>query len=264
MSTKASVHAYWNKESCGTDVTIAQKFTKQYFEDIEEYRYSFEPEIMPFAQFSRAHGKSVLEVGVGAGTDFIQWVRSGAIAYGIDLTEEGIANVQNRLKQYELTCQDLRVGDAENLPYPSNHFDITYSWGVIHHSPNPLKALEEAIRVTKPNGKIKIMVYNRRSPYVVYKYIRWGLMKARPFKSIEAILADHQESPGTKAYTIKEIKSIASGYPVLLNKIDARATNYDLLPTSGLLTRFTAYLLSSILGFNRCGWFLCFELTKNN
>lgn len=94
---KAQVQSYWNKQACGTGFTRRQKFTKAYFDEIERHRYAVEPEIFAFAQFTRHYGQKILEVGVGAGTDFLQWVRAGAHAYGIDLTTEGVAHVQHRL-----------------------------------------------------------------------------------------------------------------------------------------------------------------------
>lgn len=259
---KQDVKSYWNKQSCGTDVAVSEKFSRSYFEEIEEHRYRVEEEIMPFAQFTRWHGKKVLEAGVGAGTDFLQWVRAGAIAHGIDLTEEGIAHVQHRLEVYGLQCEDLRVGDAENIPHQDNYFDLVYSWGVIHHSPDTLKALGELVRVARPGGRIKVMVYNRRSPYVVYKYLRWGLFAGKPFKSIKSIMAEHQESPGTKAYTIKEMRKILAGYPVKIISIDAPATYYDLLPDKSAPARWGAYILTFLFGLKKCGWFLRFEVEK--
>src|SRR5690606_6636040 len=126
---KQGVQSYWNKQSCGTHIAVSAKFSHSYFEEIEEHRYRLEEEIMSFAQFTRWHGRRILEVGVGAGTDFLQWVRANALAHGIDLTEEGIAHVQQRLEVYGLQCEDLRVGDAENIPHPDNYFDLVYSWG---------------------------------------------------------------------------------------------------------------------------------------
>src|SRR5688500_111925 len=121
-SLKEGVHDYWNRQSNGTDVAHSEKYSQKYFEKIEEYRYRIEPEIMPFEQFTRWHRKSVLEVVVGAGSDFLQWVRAGARAHGIDLTQEGIDNVRHRLAVYGLECEDLQIGDAENLPHPDNTF----------------------------------------------------------------------------------------------------------------------------------------------
>ena len=167
-SLKKQVHDYWNTASCGTEFIKKEKFTRDYFNAVEEFRYTIEPEIFSFAQFSRYHGKKVLEVGIGAGTDFIQWLRSGALAYGIDLTQEALDNVHQRCAQEGLIPQELSLGDAENLLYPSASFDLVYSWGVIHHSPHTEKALAELVRVTKPGGTIKYMVYNRRSLFALY------------------------------------------------------------------------------------------------
>ena len=64
---KQEVYNYWNKASCGTEFVKKEKFSKEYFEEIEQIRYLVEPEIFAFAQFTRFYGKKVLEVGVGAG-----------------------------------------------------------------------------------------------------------------------------------------------------------------------------------------------------
>ena len=84
---KGQVRNFWNEQSCDTQVAQADKFSRAYFDQIEAFRYFDQPFIHAFAQFSRYHGQRVLEVGFGAGTDFIQWVRSGARVSGIDLTD---------------------------------------------------------------------------------------------------------------------------------------------------------------------------------
>lgn len=259
---KNDVAEYWNKQPCGTGVTAAEKFTKRYFEEIEAYRYQVEPEIFSFAQFTRYRGQKVLEVGVGAGTDFIQWVRAGAMAYGIDLTEAGVAHVKHRLAVYGLSAEEVRVGDAENLPYKDESFDLVYSYGVIHHSPNTVRALEEIIRCTKIGGTIKVMVYNKHSCHAFYQYLRFGLLKGKPLMSMSEVMFRYQESVGTKVYTIREMKRIVSRYPVSLTAISAHVSNYDLLWRSPKMRRFFANLLVQILGFDRCGWFLNVELKK--
>ncbi len=78
---KSQVRDYWDKESCGAGKAESEKFSRQYFEEIEQYRYATEPEIFSFAQFTRFRDQKVLEVGIGAATDFMQWVRAGAKAY---------------------------------------------------------------------------------------------------------------------------------------------------------------------------------------
>ena len=76
---KSEVYDFWNKSACGTFMVDKEKYTLEYFEQLEQIRYTMQPEIQDFAQFSKARDKKLLEVGVGAGTDFLQWVRSGAL-----------------------------------------------------------------------------------------------------------------------------------------------------------------------------------------
>ena len=91
---KESLEAYWDAHACGTEITNEPKYSLSYFEEIEDHRYAAEPQIFPFAQFTRHHGQKILEVGVGAGSDFLQWVRAGTEAHGIDITQEGINHVK--------------------------------------------------------------------------------------------------------------------------------------------------------------------------
>lgn len=258
---KTEVARYWNQASCGTEHVQEEKFSRQYFEQIEAHRYAVEPEIFSFAQFSRFAGCTVLEVGIGAGTDFVQWVRSGAQAYGIDLTQESIDNVQHRLDLYGLKA-DIRIADAEHLPYPSNSFDLVYSWGVIHHSPNTARCLEEIIRVAKPGALIKIMIYNRHSLVVFYRYLKTALFKGKPFRSFSNVLFYDIESLGTKGYTFKEVRALLKKLPVKVESLKSTVTSHDLLKARSRTARFFAYLAAVLFGWNRVGFYMTMELKK--
>jgi ubiquinone/menaquinone biosynthesis C-methylase UbiE len=259
---KQEVYNYWNMASCGTEYTQCQKFSKEYFEEIEQVRYQAEPEIFSFAQFTRYKDKKLLEVGIGAGTDFLQWVRAGTQAYGIDLTEEAVDNVKKRLELYNVTAEEIKVADAENIPYLDNFFDVVYSWGVIHHSPNTARCLEEIIRVTKPGGCIKLMIYNRYSLFAFYRYLLSAVKRGKLFRSFSHVIFYDQESIGTKAYTLKEIRKILKNYPVQINQLKATVSNYDLLHTKSKSVQFLAYCMAALFGWNRVGWFMTIELQK--
>lgn len=259
---KEEVKSYWNQASCGTEFIQATKYTSEYFHEIENYRYFAEPEIFAFAQFSRWHGKKVLEVGVGAGTDFVQWVRSGAHAYGIDLTEEAVHNARVRLSLEGLSAQEVRVADAESLPYADGMFDLTYSWGVIHHSPNMEQCLSEMIRVTKPGGTIKLMIYNRHSLFACYRYLLAGFFKGRPFARWNDILFHHQESLGTKAYTRKEMCALLQKYPVHVRMLQAPVMYHDMLRYKARPFQWCAYVAASLFGWRSVGWFMMIEMEK--
>ena len=222
-STKGSqadleaVRLFWEKEPCGTQHGEDPANRKHYYDSIEKARYSREPFIPPFAEFDKAHGLKVLEVGVGVGTDFLQWLRAGAIATGIDLTETSVKLVSERLelegfrngKHYNL----LR-GNAEHLPFGDSEFDMVYSWGVMHHTTDTRKAVNEAFRVLKPGGTIKIMIYHPFCWIAIVLWIRHALLKGRPFTGLRRIVFDHVESPGTKTFTAREARDMfkATGF----------------------------------------------------
>src|SRR5262245_45517619 len=148
------VRSYGGAEPCGTEASIAAGFepgTRAWFERIEEHRYAAEPFIHQVAQFTRHRGGKVLEVGVGAGTDHLQWARAGCECFGVDLTDAAIAVTRKRLQTYGLDLRLQRV-DAESLPFDDGTFDIVYSWGVIHHSERPEQIAREIHRVLKPGG----------------------------------------------------------------------------------------------------------------
>jgi ubiquinone/menaquinone biosynthesis C-methylase UbiE len=257
------VHDYWNRESCGAGLTDAPKHSRQYFEEIEEYRYLVEPEIFAFAQFTRHSGQKMLEVGVGAGTDFLQWCRAGTQAHGIDLTEEAIANVRERLAIYGQRAEELKVGNAESLPYPDGTFDLIYSWGVIHHSPDTEKAFCEIARVVRQGGTVKLMLYHRHSLVAFYLWVRYALLRGRPWRSLSDVVYHHMESIGTKAYTRAEIHDMARRNGLSVRKIDVTASpTYDLLAQYPRPLQMLAYLLASVLGYHRCGWYMRIEMTK--
>jgi len=261
---KDDVREYWNSQPCGTQFSDSMKYTRAYFDEIEAHRYKIEPDIFSFAQFTRYYGKNVLEVGIGAGTDFVQWVRAGAKAHGIDATQEGVNHVQQRLQAYDLRAEDVRVADCEALPYQDDEFDLVYSWGVIHHTPNTQGALREIVRVCKPGGQGKIMIYHRHSLLAYFVWVNRALLVGKPWKTLKWCLFHHMESIGTKAYTIKEAKAMFNGLPVERVVIHTHLTYYDRLKRFGKLHQSAAWLASKILGGDKSGWFMTIEFSKRS
>jgi ubiquinone/menaquinone biosynthesis C-methylase UbiE len=257
--SKARVRHYWNETPCGSTTSNSAPLTRRYFDEIEAYRYEVEPEIFSFAQFTRYHGKRVLEVGVGTGTDFLQWARAGAQAYGIDLTNAAMQHVHRRLELYQLPGQ-LCAGDAESLPFRSGSFDLAYSFGVIHHTPDTAAALREIMRVVRPGGRVKVMVYNRHSLTAFWLWVRKALLRGRPWKSFSWCLANFMESPGTKAYTARELREMVSHYRAAAT-VTAVPTIYDRLGLDRGLIRRMGMIVASITP-TRFGWWLTVDLHK--
>ncbi|HZI30939.1 MAG TPA: methyltransferase domain-containing protein [Candidatus Binatia bacterium] len=254
---KAQVKEFWNKQSCDTWHTQSDKFSREYFDQIEQWRYNDQPFIHSFAQFSRYHGKRVLEVGFGAGTDFIQWLRAGAIVSGVDLTEEALANLTRRIQVYGLPQpESLHVADAEHLPFPDNTFDLGYSWGVLHHTPDTGKAVAELVRVVRPGGEVKIMLYNRRALITFKHWVKYALLKGKPWKSFRWTLWHHMESIGTKGYTSAEILKMLAPLGLTDIRMDNYVTSWDRtllenkkVPVADALLGFAANITGTRLGF---------------
>jgi ubiquinone/menaquinone biosynthesis C-methylase UbiE len=247
------VRRYWEARPCGTGQAVtagASAHSKEWFERVENHRYAMEPFIHAVAQFTRYYGQKVLEIGVGAGTDHLQWARAGADCFGVDLTDAAIAITAERLALYGLRSTLQRL-DAETLPFPDAIFDVVYSWGVIHHAEHPDAVLAEAHRVLKPGGVLIGMLYGRRSMVALKAWLRHALLKGRPWRSLSDVICHHVESVGTKAYTPKEIRSLLSGFEAV--ELIRYITPYD---TSHLPRAVSACLPNAV------GWNICFRAIR--
>lgn len=227
---KARVKDHWEDETCGTRYGAAAD-RRRYFEEISDSRYKLEPHIPSFADFRSATNKHVLEIGVGAGTDFQNWCAFAAHATGIDLTERGVSLTSERLRLNAIppAKYTLLTTDAENLPFADGSFDIVYSWGVLHHTPNTARAFQEAYRVLRPGGSIKAMIYHHPSWTGLMLYIRYALARGRIRTPMKQIIYEHLESPGTKVYTVDEAKGLLGGIGFSDIKLSPKLGPGDLL-----------------------------------
>lgn len=196
---KTQVQEFWTQASCGENLYLTGDGIDSYRRQANT-RYKLEPYIRDFAEPEKWSGRRVLEVGVGLGADHQLFAEAGAILSGIDLTQRAIDHTASRFKLFGLKS-DLQRADAEDLPFPDSTFDMVFSWGVIHHSPDTPKAAAEILRVLKPGGIFKVMIYHRWSLVGFMLWLRYGLAVGRPWRSLDDIYATYLESPGTKAYS---------------------------------------------------------------
>lgn len=240
---KDRVRSYWEEDPCGAKTASSPYGTAEFFREVEAERDRLEPYIREFAKFDAWRDKDVLEVGVGLGTDFVRFARSGARAVGVDLTDAAVAAVRARL-DLEGLAAGVRVADAEALPFDDASFDLVYSYGVLHHTPDTKRAVGEVRRVLRPGGEARIMLYSRRSWLAFGAWVHWGLLRGRPWASISDVLAKHLESPGTHAYTRGELDELFEGFSSVV--YERRVTPYD---------RRVAGPVAGLTG-PRLGWFV--------
>jgi ubiquinone/menaquinone biosynthesis C-methylase UbiE len=201
---KEEVRDFWNADPCGSRYLG----DRADFEAHARARYRLEPYIHEFAGFAQSAGKRVLEVGVGTGADYLEWLKAGAQATGVDLSSTSLEQAKRRCDVAGY-APDLRISDAEHLPFPDDTFDIVYSYGVMHHSPDTPQCLREAGRVLKPGGALRIMIYHHPSLTGFMLWLRYGWLRG---KSLRQSVLDHLESPGTKSYTREEARVLLQGF----------------------------------------------------
>ncbi|HEY9283286.1 MAG TPA: class I SAM-dependent methyltransferase [Pyrinomonadaceae bacterium] len=162
-SLKEQVRAFWQSHPCGTKFTEGVELgSPEFFRRVEEFRYAKEGHILAAADFASAGGLRVLEIGCGLGTDGVQFARAGADYTGVDLTEAAVELARHNFEWRDLPGR-FQTADAENLEFADSTFDLVYSHGVLHHTPDTARAVREVRRVLRPGGRAVVMLYHRDS-----------------------------------------------------------------------------------------------------
>lgn len=239
--TKDDVKNFWNRNVCQTEfIKGHQRGTKEFFEEAERVRYKFHfylPKLFTWIAEQKPKGK-LLEIGCSMGTDLLQLARRGMQAHGVDLTDEGIKLAEKRFAMYEIPA-NVQVGDAENLPFSDNHFDVVYSFGVLHHTPDTQKSIDEVRRVLQPDGLAVIMLYNTRS----FNYIIHRILNA-PFDGNKK-----DRCPIERSYTKKQAAAMFKEYSsVKIEKEYFMTTGFGFLWF--LLPKFMHRALGRIWGWH--------------
>jgi 2-polyprenyl-6-hydroxyphenyl methylase / 3-demethylubiquinone-9 3-methyltransferase len=133
VSTRAFYDAYWPRNVPDPEKTA------------EHVRA-----IVPAGPFKRA-----LDAGCGTGVCSKALAEFSQAVIGLDVSFDSLRTAASLFGS--------RVCHASllDLPLPSNSFDLVFCWGVIHHTPNPIRALDELVRVLQPGGTLVLAVYLR-------------------------------------------------------------------------------------------------------
>jgi 2-polyprenyl-3-methyl-5-hydroxy-6-metoxy-1,4-benzoquinol methylase len=224
--TITDVQQYWDARPCNIRHSTKPVGSKEYFDEVEARKYLVEPHIPAFAEFDRWRGKRVLEVGCGIGTDSINFARAGADLTAVELSNESlriaeqradVMGVADRIKFVQANAEELTTTLTDG-PY-----DLVYSFGVIHHTPRPERALAEMRALTAPGGTLKLMIYHRRSWKVFSIVAAQGHGR---FWKTDELVAEHSEAqtgcPVTFSYTRGEARELVerNGFRVQNLEVD--------------------------------------------
>lgn len=211
---KRRTREQWASDPCGAIYGDGYSIgTREFFDNVEAHRYQvyarWMREVMEFDGFA---DRDLLEVGCGMGSDLLQFARGGARVTGLDYTPRSVEISRRRFEVYGVPGR-FSIGDAERLPFPDASFDVVYSNGVLHHTPDTQRAIDEVFRVLRPGGVAKIMLYHRRSLYYWFSIIlKHGLVRGELARSTpEEIMSRYVEYsetgalPLVRAYTRDEV-----------------------------------------------------------
>ncbi len=162
-ATIETVKEFWDGRPCNIRHSPKPVGSREYFDEVEQRKHFVEWHIPGFAQFERWKGRRVLEVGCGIGTAAVNFVRAGADYTGVELSKASLDLTRQRFEVYGLTGA-LKLCNAEELSkHVDRNYDMVYSFGVIHHSPNQRAIVEEIRKVIKPAGEFRCMLYAKNS-----------------------------------------------------------------------------------------------------
>jgi len=159
------VRHYWNTRPCNIRHSTSPIGTKEYFDEVESRRYANEPHNYTFPEFERWKGLRVLEIGCGIGTDATNFARHGAVYTGVDLSAASIELAKKRFEVFGLagTFVECNAEELDRVFSNGEKFDLIYSFGVIHHAPNPARVVACLNNLLAPGGEIKCMLYAKDS-----------------------------------------------------------------------------------------------------
>lgn len=249
QARKTEVEAFWNNNPCEGEW--------KYLHSKIRFRYTREPYIPFIINNYIKKSDVVLEIGCGQGIDTLKIAKITDHLTAIDITGNAIERTKQMLSKFNKKGILMR-GDAENLEFKDNSFDVVYSYGVLHHTPNTKKAISEVYRVLKNEAHGVIMLYHSWS--LLYPIIFLVRLLTFPFrKSIEKYIIKTKNtklgtsvlevlcSPILKAYSSRQIRDMFKQFKLVkieyyqtgFYRLNVFVTNRQILKLIDILERFT-------------------------
>jgi SAM-dependent methyltransferase len=198
VATPEAVRDYWDRHIHDLEITTHPVGSRGFFDDLDQYHFEKLHHLLRLVAFDGYRGRSVLEVGCGAGVDLARFAKGGARVTGVDLAASAIALARANFAQQGLEGT-FEVADAERLPFADNSFDLVYAHGVVQYTANPQKLVDECHRVLKPGGDAVFQVYNR---------VSWLNLLSKLMK----VGLEHDDAPVLLKFSIGEFRRLLRGF----------------------------------------------------
>ena len=190
----ADITAYWDSHIHDLAIVTNPVGTPGFFRQLDEYRYDKLNYLPRLVDFDSYRGKTLLEIGCGAGVDLVRFARAGAVVTGVDLSGTAIDLARQNIAQNGLDA-GMQIMNGEALQFADDSFDVVYAHGVLQYTADTGKMVSEIHRVLRPGGEAILMVYNR---------ISWlNLMR-----KVTKVPLEHEDAPVLKKFSIAEFKQL--------------------------------------------------------
>jgi ubiquinone/menaquinone biosynthesis C-methylase UbiE len=194
-----AIQRYWNERIHDLEMTDHPVGTREFFDDLEEYRFDKLHYLPQLVDFSAFRGRKLLEVGCGIGTDLVRFAQHGGLVTGVDLSSTAIELARRNFELHGVTAVDLRVANGEALPFDDESFDVVYGHGVVQYTADAPRLVRECHRVLTPGGQAIFMVYNR---------VSW----LNALSKLMKVQLEHEDAPVLKKYSIGEFQQLLAPF----------------------------------------------------
>lgn len=222
MSEFKNIKDFWNARPCNINHSKKKFMSKEYFDEVEQKKYFVEPHIPNFAEFKKWKGKKVLELGCGIGTDSINFARAGANLTIVELSDKSLDICKERFKVFGLNATFINgnIEDLDSIFTNIEHFDLIYSFGVIHHTQNPNKVISQLPRLMHSESELRIMLYSKISFKLFWLMMENNIKELENWHDLIRLNSEAQYGcPYTYTYTFNDIKELFTSYGIGISKI---------------------------------------------
>ena len=162
-------------------------------------------------------GDTILDVGFGDIEELkllASLVKPHGSVIGLDVDLENIQRIEKRLARRHSTIISVKKGSVTDIPSPDQKFDFVFCKAVLHEILSIDKALEEIVRVLKPDGCM-----------VIIDFMQFSMIEFKLYKALTSLFGNQDAHPGFDPVGLKQILSDQPMYEI----------NWDKLPYKGHL-----------------------------
>lgn len=222
------IRKFWDSRPCNkfhSDVDIDTD-PLTYSQQVGQRKLFVEQHIWTHAEPTRWCEKRVLDLGCGIGTQALMFAKCYAQVTAIDLSEKSLEIARKRaaVEPYgeRITFLQGNFEDAYEVLSPQR-FDMVYAFGTVHHTPDPLRALQSAWLLTAPRGELRLMLYHRYSWKAAWIVATYGKMRFWKWAELVQQYSEAQEgSPCTHTYSRRGARRLCeqAGWQVYDLRVD--------------------------------------------